>query len=145
MTSQAFPNHERQEVDGESDVVKVFEHWKKITVRPNEKLTEARRKIISARLNEGVLAEQICRAIDNAAENDFYQGRTPKQSHRIDTLDVICKDVDRILRLSSSVLGQSRPGKPKNAAFSTANTFSSLLRESDLKITDVDAPPLTML
>lgn len=142
--SQASLKTESQEVDGEIDVEKVFNHWKQRTDRLNEKLTESRRKIIRARLNEGILAEQICRAIDNAAESDFYQGRTAKQSHRIDTLDVICKDADRILRLSSSVVGQSRSGKPRQAALSTAHSFTALLHEQDMDVTDVESSALNM-
>lgn len=112
----------------EVDVVdQIFEHWKQRTGRPGEKLTASRRSIVKARLAEGISPSQICRAIDNAADSDFYQGRTAKQPQRIDTLDVICKDSDRILRLASMANVQSRSGQLKPAARSTAERFKAML------------------
>ena len=126
-------------------VVQIFEHWKQRTGRPREKLTASRTSIVKARLAEGISPSQICRAIDNAAESDFYQGRTAKQPQRIDTLDVICKDSDRILRLASTAHAQGRSGRLKPAARSTAERFKAMLvgqvEHQHPEITDVDMLP----
>jgi hypothetical protein len=126
-------------------VVQIFEHWKQRTGRPEEKLTASRTSIVKARLAEGISPSQICRAIDNAAESDFYQGRTAKQPQRIDTLDVICKDSDRILRLASTAHAPGRSGRLKPAARSTAERFKAMLvghvEHHRAEITDVGMLP----
>jgi hypothetical protein len=140
-TATAPGTEEDIQTAGEVDVVvQIFDHWKQRTGRSNEKLTASRTSTIKARLAEGVSPAQICRAIDNAADSDFYQGRTPKQTQRIDTLDVICKDSDRILRLASTANAQSRTGKLKPAAQSTAERFKALMGHRHMEITDVDMP-----
>lgn len=83
------------------DVNKVFEHWCTATGRPDEILDASRLNKIKACLQTGTSVEVICKAIDGACVDDFYQGRTSKQPFRIDTIDIICKDRDRILRLAS--------------------------------------------
>lgn len=124
-------------VHEDHDVAFIFEHWKKRTGRPGEKLTHSRESIIKARLLEGISPALICRAIDHAAENDFYQGRTGKSTKRIDTLDVICKDADRILRLSGSDV-QSRSGQVKQAVRDTAESFLALLEQRDPNVFDLE-------
>lgn len=128
---------ESKRVYEDHDVALIFEHWKQRTGRPGEKLTHSRQRIIKARLLEGFSPAQICRAIDFAAENDFYQGRSPKNNRRIDTLDVICKDADRILTLSSSGV-QSRPGQVKQAVRDTAESFLALLEPLDPDVIDLE-------
>jgi len=134
-----------QQVSEVDAVDQIFEHWKQRTDRPGEKLTASRRSIVKARLAEGISPSQICRAIDNAADSDFYQGRTAKQPQRIDTLDVICKDSDRILRLASMANVRSRSGQLKPAARSTAERFKAMLvgqvEFGHAEITDVGMPP----
>jgi hypothetical protein len=130
-----------QQVSEVDAVVQIFEHWKQRTGRPGEKLTASRTGIVKARLAEGISPSQICRAIDNAADSDFYQGRTAKQPQRIDTLDVICKDSDRILRLASMANARSRSGQLKPATRSTAGHFEAILGHQHAEISDVDMLP----
>lgn len=127
-----------QQVSEADAVDQIFEHWKQRTGRPGEKLTASRTSIVKARLAEGFSPSQICRAIDNAADSDFYQGRTAKQPQRIDTLDVICKDSDRVLRLASMANARSRSGQLKPATRSTAGHFEAILGHQHAEITDVD-------
>ncbi len=131
-------------VNEDQNVARIFEHWKQRTGRPNEKLTQSRQRIIRARLLEGISPAQICRAIDYAAQNDFYQGLTPKSNQRFDTLDVICKDSDRILRLSSSVV-QSRSGQLKQAVRDTAESFLALLEHQEPNVIDLESPEIPKL
>ena len=130
--------------DVDEEVVQIFEHWKQRTGRPEEKLTASRRSIVKARLAEGISPSQICRAIDNAAESDFYQGRTARQTQRIDTLDVICRDSDRILRLASMTHVRSRSGQLKPAAMNTAERFKAMLGYPHTGTTDVDMLPASV-
>ncbi|WP_201397939.1 hypothetical protein [Alicycliphilus denitrificans] len=130
-----------QQVSEADAVVQIFEHWKQRTGRPGEKLTASRTSIVKARLAEGFSPSQICRAIDNAADSDFYQGRTAKQPQRIDTLDVICKDSDRILRLGSTANVRSWSGQLKPATRSTAGHFEAILGHQHAEITDVGMLP----
>lgn len=139
---------ESKEVDEDKDVLRIFDHWKMRTGRPDEKLTRSRKTIIQARLREGISPSLICRAIDNAAESDFYQGRTTKHSQRLDTLDVICRDADRIIRLASESVGQRRSGRIKQAAKSTAESFGALLTPRDPQepeVIDVEVPRVRVL
>lgn len=126
-----------QQVNEVDEEVQIFEYWKQRTGRPGEKLTASRRSIVKARLAEGISPSQICRAIDNAAESDFYQGRTAKQAQRMDTLDVICKDSDRILRLVSMTNVRSRSGQLKPAARGTAESFKAMLGYPHTRTNDV--------
>lgn len=130
-----------QQVSEVDAVIQIFEHWKQRTGRPGEKLTASRTSIVKARLAEGISPSQICRAIDNAADSDFYQGRTAKQPQRIDTLDVICRDSDRILRLGSTANVRSRSGQLKPATRSTAGHFEAILGHQHAEITDVGMLP----
>lgn len=127
-----FKDDSGQDGDGEGSVDRVFHHWQKQTDRPNETLTADRRQVISARLGDGITVEVLCRAIDGAAQDDFYQGRTSKQNHRIDTLDVIFKHADRVLRLASlSQQGaQEAESQLSLAALATARTYLELLESS---------------
>lgn len=123
---------------GEVDpVVQIFDHWKQRTGRPDENLIASRRKVIQARLDEGASIAQICLAIDNAAQSDFYQGRTSKQTQRIDTLDVICRDSDRILRLASEASTQSHPHKLKPAAHKTAESVKFMMAHLSSNVVDI--------
>ena len=120
--------------DGVGSVDRVFLYWQQQTYRPNEILTADRRQIISARIADGITEESLCRAIDGAAQDDFYQGRTSKQRLRIDTLDVIFKHADRVLRLASlsQPEAQEAEGQLSLAARATARTYLELLEsESD--------------
>lgn len=137
--AESGAQEENNRVYEDHDVALIFEHWKKRTGRPGEKLTHSRESIIKARLLEGFSPAQICRAIDHAAECDFYQGRTPKSTRRFDTLDVICKDADRILRLSSSDV-QSGSGQVKQAVRDTAESFLALLEPREPNVIDLEAP-----
>jgi len=137
-----------KEVDEDKDVLRIFDHWRQRTGRPDEKLTRSRKSIIQARLREGIGPSLICRAIDNAAESDFYQGRTTKHSQRLDTLDVICRDADRIIRLASDSGGQRRTGWIKQATKSTAESFGALLTPRDhheTEVIDIEVPRARVL
>ena len=118
-------------------MVQIFDHWKQRTGRPDENLIASRRKVIQARLDEGASIAQICLAIDNAAQSDFYQGRTSKQTQRIDTLDVICRDSDRILRLASEASTQSHPHKLKPAAHKTAESVKFMMAHLSSNVVDI--------
>lgn len=138
IATEAGTKEDFQQVNEVDEEVQIFEHWKQRTGRPGEKLTASRRSIVKARLAEGISRSQICRAIDNAAESDFYQGRTAKQTQRIDTLDVICKDSDRILRLASTANARSGSGRLKPAARSTAERFKAMLGYPHTGTTDAE-------
>lgn len=138
IATEAGTKEDFQQVNEVDEEVQIFEHWKQRTGRPGEKLTASRRSILKARLAEGISPSQICRAIDNAAESDFYQGRTAKQTQRIDTLDVICKDSDRILRLASTANARSGSGRLKPAARSTAERFKAMLGYPHAGTTDAE-------
>lgn len=120
--------------DGEGEVIQVFEHWKSRTHRPSETLTKSRRDIIRARLDEGVSSGEMLRAIDAAATSDFYQGRTEKQPHRLDTLDVIFRNKDRIVRLA----GEPATNMLKPAAHKTAERIKSVMERLQLEAADPD-------
>ena len=130
-----------QSVGGGDLVVQVFEHWKSRTERPGETLTPSRRRIIQARLNEGIPWGQILRAIDAAAASDFHQGRLPKQPQRMDTLDVICRSADSILRLAGEPGMQSQSRRLKSATHKTAERIKSMMARLHSDVTDVDMPP----
>lgn len=129
-----------QLVGGDDLVVRVFEHWKSRTKRPDETLVSSRRRIIEARLNEGIPCGQILRAIDAAAASDFHQGRLPKYPQRTDTLDVICRDADSILRLAGEPGMQSPSRRLKPAAHKTAERIKSMMARRHSDVTDVDPP-----
>lgn len=124
--SEAGNQEVRGQLVGEDKAVEiVFEHWKRATGRLKEKLTRDRKRTVQARLREGLSPEILCRAIDAASSDDFYQGRLSKQPRRIDTLDVILKDHDRVLRLASA--GDMTQGPVLNqAAAATARTFMKM-------------------
>lgn len=130
----------QQDSHGGDPVDAVFRYWRERTSRPHERMTVSRRRTIEARIEDGLPVETMCRAIDGAASDDFYQGRTAKQPMRIDTLDVICKDRDRVLRLAS--LTDSRhtgaAAGLSNAAEATARSFRELLE--DIARPDADPP-----
>lgn len=129
-------------VDEVKQITSVFEHWRQQTRRPEEVLTAARSRILKSRLAEGLSPEILCRAIDAAAADDFYQGRTAKQTQRIDTLDVICRDRDRVLRLASA--GDAKPrSQPSmsHAATATARTFLEMFEPAGPTTIDVPATP----
>lgn len=115
--------------DGVDPIEAVFKYWQQKTMRPRERLTDSRRRVIAARLGEGLTVETLCAAIDGASVDDFYQGRTLKSSMRCDTLDVICKDSDRVLRLAS-LTDSARPPATDGlspAAQATARSFRDLM------------------
>lgn len=85
---------------GRMDDRQLFE--RSVCACPDRGWPAARCRVLMARLDDDLSPETLCRAIDAAAVNDFYQGRTPKQAQRINTLGVICKDRDRVLRLASA-------------------------------------------
>ncbi|MBC7216465.1 MAG: hypothetical protein H5U28_14910 [Burkholderiaceae bacterium] len=142
---ESVAKEDGNQVDEDQDVIRIFDHWKYRTERPNEKLTHSRKAIIRARLREGFSPAQICQAIDNAAQSDFHQGRTPKHNQRMDTLDVICKDADRILRLASGSGIQTRSSRVKPAVRSTAESFSALLDVRHPEFIDVQSPEAPIL
>lgn len=118
-----------------NQVVQVFDYWRIKTGRPVEPLDDARRKCIQSCLDSGLSVELICKAIDGASTDDFYQGRTAKNSGRSDTLDIICKNRDRVIRLASLVdqRGPLAHGLSP-AAEKTARTFLELLEEDNCAI-----------
>ena len=130
LMDQKFAIDEKQEDtqkgNGVDQIKFIFEHWKYTTNRPSEILNQDRSRIIHDRIKEGLSVEILCRAIDGAAGDDFYQGRTSKQPSRIDTLDIIFKNHDRITRLASMDHSR-RPLKPhhgfSDAGQATAHAF----------------------
>lgn len=143
--AQARDQEVGREVDGDKAVEMVFAHWKRVTGRPKENLTPARRRIVQARLKEDMSPDILCRAIDTASTDDFYMGRTAKQPRRIDTLDVILKDQDRVLRLASASDHGARPVL-NQAAAATARTFMKMFGDpspTTIETTAVAIPQVT--
>jgi hypothetical protein len=126
---------------GEADpVLVIFEHWKQKTDRPGQLFLKARRRVIQARLDEGFSVDEICRAIDHAAQDDFYQGRTAKSPHRSDTLDVICGSADRIIRLTSKNSAPPQLSALKPAAQRTAENARTALARMPADVIDAEEP-----
>jgi hypothetical protein len=126
-SGEPWRNEDRQGGTEADAVVEVFEHWRRRTARPHEKLTASRRRIIQLRLDEGASTEELCSAIDGAMSDDFLQGRTPKNTQRLDTLDVIFKDRDRILRLANRASASQSSSTLKPAARRTAESLLALI------------------
>jgi hypothetical protein len=131
-----------QSVGEVGPVQAIFEHWKQATARPDELLIESRKRVIQARLDEGVSPASMCKAIDFAAQDDFYQGRTAKSTRRQDTIAVICGSADRVLALAS---GARTGGAPqismlKPAAQRTAETAAAVAARYDADVIDAEAP-----
>lgn len=128
--------NDMDEIDGELDAQShqdpvgfVFDNWRLKTDRPSEELTSTRRRLIQARLQEGLTTTTLCQAIDGAFHDDFYQGRTPKQPARIDTIDTIFKDQDRVMRLanlSDATRIQRVKTSKKTDALTTAERFAKV-------------------
>jgi hypothetical protein len=129
-----------QPVGGVDPVVLIFEHWKQKTGRPDVPLLESRKSVIQARLNEGISVEQICLAIDHAAQDDFYQGRTVKSTRRLDTLEVICKTSDRILGMASENSASTQLSKLKLAAQRTAENARAAAAQMQADVIDAEEP-----
>ncbi len=55
------------------DVRTVFDHWVKVSGSKKAKLKEERRKLIKKRLKD-FTAEELCRVIDYAAQDEFWGG-----------------------------------------------------------------------
>ena len=136
---------DKQSVGDVDPVVMIFEHWKQATRRPDELLIESRKRVIQARLDEGVSPASMCKAIDFAAQDDFYQGRTAKSTRRQDTIAVICCSADRVLALAS---GARTGGAPqismlKPAAQRTAEVAAAVAARYDADVIDAE-PPLVL-
>lgn len=134
---------EDSQLVGEVDpVLVIFEHWKQATARPDEHLLKARRSVIQARLDEGVSAALICRAISHAAQDPFYQGRTAKGTRRLDTLEVICKTTDRVVGLASEARSDNAPqiSMLKPAAQRTAEIAAAVAARYQADVIDAEAP-----
>lgn len=124
------------EIDGELDALShqdpvgfVFDNWRFKTDRLDEKLTPLRRRLLQARLEEGLTVKTLCLAVDGAFNDDFYQGRTPKQPARIDTVDMIFKDKDRVMRLanlSDATRIQRVKTSKKTGALTAAERFAKV-------------------
>ena len=136
---------DKQSVGDVDPVVMIFEHWKQATRRPDKLLIESRKRVIQARLDEGVSPASMCKAIDFAAQDDFYQGRTAKSTRRQDTIAVICCSADRVLALAS---GARTGGAPqismlKPAAQRTAEVAAAVAARYDADVIDAE-PPLVL-
>jgi hypothetical protein len=127
-----------QSVSEVDPVLVIFEHWKQKTDRPGQLFLKARRRVIQARLDEGFSVDDICRAIDHAAQDDFYQGRTAKSPHRSDTLDVICGSADRIIRLASKNSAPPRLSALKPAAQRTAENARAVAARMQADVIDAE-------
>jgi len=63
------------EGDGkQSDVKRVFGHWRQVMEHPDAKLTPERQKRIEQRLREGYSVEALFEAIDGCAASPFHRG-----------------------------------------------------------------------
>ena len=135
-----------QEVIEVDPVEVIFEHWKARTERHSEKLSSDRRNVILARLKDGLTVRLICLAIDAAASDDFYQGRTEKSNRRMDWLDVICKSKDRVLSLASSTGNKARSATlESHATRATVENFMDVFDDDVPDALDLEADDVPLL
>jgi hypothetical protein len=90
----------------ETDPAQVFVHWQAVLM-PGAKKTTERINRIKARLKEGFTVEQLCQAIDGAANDDWLMGRDPKSrpgGYR--DLKTVLRDaaqVERLIQVAAEV------------------------------------------
>jgi hypothetical protein len=88
-------------------VRQVFEAWREATGHPNAKLTDARRKKVTARHREGYTVEQMCLVVAEAWRYDPWPGRVDNND-----LVILLRDgpqVEKFLNLARTVQGNGQP------------------------------------
>ena len=120
----------------------VFDHWRRKTDRLDATLTPARKKLIEDRLSEGLTPTQLRLAIDGAAASDWHQGRHATQKKKLDTLDVVLGNGDRVLRLASEADAKRRPAGLKPAVQRTADSLRALMFRNAPLVVEVQRPLL---
>ncbi len=100
----------------------VFEHWRRAMGYPDQKLTQARREDILARLRSGFEVAQLCQIIDWASTDDWRRGRAAKSTRTFDDIknlmhtDKMANDLLHVARGKSLTKAPSLLGKPGEAA-----------------------------
>lgn len=80
-----------------SDVRTVFDHWKKKTGHARATLDGKRRKLISARLKDGLTVDDLKRLVDWAATSPFHQGENDR-GKRYDWIENIMRSTSQVER-----------------------------------------------
>lgn len=96
-----------REID--SDITKIFEHWKRVMNHPRARLDSARRRAITARLRDGYSAEDIIKAIDGCRASRWHMGDNPS-GVRYDDLTLICRNGAKLEQFQSYL--DAKPAKP---------------------------------
>jgi hypothetical protein len=85
----------------------VFEAWQEATGSPRAKLTDARRKKVTARLREGFTPEQLVTVVTDGWKRDPWSGRVDNND-----LVILLRDgpqVEKFLKLAAKANGNGRP------------------------------------
>jgi uncharacterized phage protein (TIGR02220 family) len=73
---------------------KVFDYWiKRLGKTDQTRFSEKRRKKIHTRLKEGFTVEQLCRAIDAMASDEFYN---PRSGKKYNDIELVCRSSDKV-------------------------------------------------
>lgn len=96
-----------REID--SDITKIFEHWKRVMNHPRARLDSARRRAITARLRDGYSPDDIIRAIDGCRASRWHMGDNPS-GVRYDDLTLICRNGAKLEQFQSYL--DAKPTKP---------------------------------
>lgn len=94
----------------------VFNHWKTVLNHPRAILDAKRRRLISSRLDEGFLAEDLKVAIDGCKASPWHMGKVPENSTVYDGLDLILRDaehIDQFIAKARNGNGNGHTGGPK--------------------------------
>lgn len=80
----------------EADIKSVFQHWQRVLGKDRHRLTQKRRKAVSARLRDGFTVQQLCRAIDGMAHDPFHNPKPGTGQRAWNDLELVCRDADHV-------------------------------------------------
>jgi len=91
-------------------VREVFEHWQRVMSKPRSKLTDDRRRKISARLKDYTVAD-LMKAIDGCARSPWHLGENDARREYND-LELICRSgakVEQFMEMAGKSRASDRP------------------------------------
>ena len=78
-----------------SDIDKIFTHWKTVLNHPQAKLGDHRKKLIFKALKLGYSVQELCHAIDGCSKSDYHMGCN-EHAKIYDGLDLIFRNENKI-------------------------------------------------
>jgi len=102
-------------LQGTDAATEVFTYWQKVMKKPpTSRLTDDRRKAVSARLKDGYSVAQIKRAIDGCSKTPHNCGENANHT-RYDDLELICRNGSNLERFIANAEsnGRSSNGRPE--------------------------------